>query len=127
MEPEPQDEADVFKPFEPTGEVQDDGGKDLMDDFEEFDPFQVGASSDDQQNVKEDQGERGDISEDAASKGTSALPPRMDVRFKVHEEISSRAYVDTENEGSSSISVEGTVLVSLVAIEGFNQGTGLIY
>jgi hypothetical protein len=38
-----------------------------------------------------------------------ALPPKLLVRFTYHEEISSIAKVGAENEGSSDVSVEGSL------------------
>jgi hypothetical protein len=44
---------------------------------------------------------------------SSALPPRLVVKFKIHEEVSSLAHLSDDNEGISNVTIEGTVLVSL--------------
>ena len=46
----------------------------------------------------------------------SALPPRLVVKFKIHEEVSSLAHLSDDNEGISNVTIEGTVLVSLISI-----------
>ena len=46
----------------------------------------------------------------------SALPPRLVVKFKIHEEVSSLAHLSDDNEGISNVTIEGTVLVSLILI-----------
>lgn len=50
----------------------------------------------------------------SGSKSTSSrlVPPRMLVKFKIHEEVSSVASLSGEHEGASEVFVEGTVLVS---------------
>ena len=45
-----------------------------------------------------------------------ALPPRLVVKFKIHEEVSSLAHLSDDNEGISNVTIEGTVLVSLILI-----------
>jgi hypothetical protein len=45
------------------------------------------------------------------STSSKMIPPRMLVKFKIHEEVSSVASLSSENEGASEVFVEGTVLV----------------
>eukprot|EP00934_Nitzschia_sp_Nitz4_P009287 Nitzschia sp. Nitz4//scaffold56_size114212//41724//42805//NITZ4_003943-RA/size114212-processed-gene-0.61-mRNA-1//-1//CDS//3329554685//9277//frame0 len=74
---------------------------DMTSTVEDFDPFHIG-------NQAKDTSELATV----ASKASNAIPPRMDVKFKVHEEVSSHAVLG--KEGSSEVYVEGTVL-ALVA------------
>lgn len=111
MEPESKEDENIFSPFEPTNSGQDESKEDPLEDLEDFDPFKVGASSDDNEKVVNVEGNV----EESDNKTSTALPPRMDVRFKVHEEISSRAFVNTESEGASDIFVEGTVLAQVTS------------
>ena len=70
---------------------------------EDFDPFQVGATNNDKSSS---------AASAVSGKGSTALPPKMIVKFKLHEEVSSTSLIDSENEGSSEVMVLGTVLVS---------------
>jgi len=45
----------------------------------------------------------------------SALPPRLVVKFKIHEEVSSLAHLSDDNEGISNVTIEGTVLAQVVS------------
>ena len=50
-----------------------------------------------------------------SSASSSALPPRLMVKFKAHEEVSSMSHLSDDNVvGSSNVQIEGTVLVSYV-------------
>ena len=46
-----------------------------------------------------------------SSRRSTVLPPKLLVRFHVHEEVSSVAISGAENEGSSDITADGTVTV----------------
>ena len=48
----------------------------------------------------------------AKTSASSTLPPRVMVKFKIQEEVSSTAHISDKNEGSSDVQIEGTVLVS---------------
>jgi hypothetical protein len=48
-----------------------------------------------------------------STKGSTALPPRMVVKFIIHEEISSVANVEHESEGASDVFVQGTISVRI--------------
>jgi hypothetical protein len=96
---------EMFQPF-----VEGDGT-----DLEEFDPFQVGSVSPTAKDVSNDKSRlrmAAPSGGSAAGKGNVALPPRMDIKFKIHEEISSKPDNTGPNEGSSTIFVEGIVMVS---------------
>lgn len=100
----------MFKPF-----VGDTGTEiAAVQDLEEFDPFQVGdVSPTGKKNspVKSRQRQISSSGGSVVSKGSTALPPRLDVMFKVHEEISSTPDGSDAAEGSSSMFVEGIVMV----------------
>jgi hypothetical protein len=99
----------MFKPF-----VGDTGTEiAAVQDLEEFDPFQVGDVSPTGKKNSPGKSRQRQISSSGGSvvsKGSTALPPRLDVMFKVHEEISSTPD-GSDAEGSSSIFVEGIVMV----------------
>jgi hypothetical protein len=106
--------TELFEPFTDDIEVTHSA---TAQDLEEFDPFQIGATSPTEKKVspaKNRPRKAGPSGGSLLSKGSSALPPRLDVKFKVHEEISSTADTEGENEGSSSVFVEGIVMVSNV-------------
>ena len=46
------------------------------------------------------------------SRGSAALPPRLIVKFRAHEEVTAVAATGPENEGSSDVFVEGKLSVS---------------
>lgn len=115
-------EEDVFTPFGPQqGEADpfaiDETAAAAVSDLDDFDPFQVGTPSPTKsKSVTESSKKSLDTKSPSSaasvtSRTSNALPPRLDVRFKVHEEVSSTAIVGEENEGSSEVVVEGTVLV----------------
>mmetsp|Transcript_24485 Transcript_24485/g.24731 ORF Transcript_24485/g.24731 Transcript_24485/m.24731 type:complete len:247 (-) Transcript_24485:1080-1820(-) len=54
---------------------------------------------------------------DSTSKSVSsaALPPRLLVKFKVHEEVTSVAHLSDNNEGISNAMIEGTVMAQVVS------------
>ncbi len=58
-------------------------------------------------------GDNDSVHSETGSKSTSSrlIPPRMLVKFKIHEEVSSVASLSTENEGASDVFVEGTIMV----------------
>lgn len=109
--------TEMFKPFEADKDVKSMTSE-PRDNLEEFDPFEIGApASVSKKGSSVKSGQRTVSSGgSAASKSSSALPPRIDIKFKVHEEISSTADTSDANEGSSSIYVEGIVMVRKIHI-----------
>ena len=86
-------------------------------DLDEFDPFQIGAlpvksKKTSPQRSIEGKPKATETAGTTTSRASTALPPRLDVKFKIHEEVSAVADPSEENEGSSDIVVDGTVLVS---------------
>jgi hypothetical protein len=118
--------AQVFDPFVlPTTDAgkEETTNETTLNDEDDFDPFQVGASANQskakarsiikekKQSAKGKDSSSGSASASAISKGSTALPPRLVVKFRMHEEVSSSVITEGETEGSSAIFVEGTVLV----------------
>jgi hypothetical protein len=119
--------AQVFDPFVlPTTDAgkEETTNETTLNDEDDFDPFQVGASSANQSKAKarsiikeKKQSAKGKDSSSVSasasviSRGSTALPPRLVIKFRMHEEVSSSVITEGETEGSSSIFVEGTVLV----------------
>ena len=107
--------SELFQPFTDDIEVTHTA---IAQNLEEFDPFQIGATSPTEKKAspaksRQRKGEpSGGSVVSKGSKGSSALPPRLDVKFKVHEDISSTADTEGEHKGSSSVIVEGIVMVS---------------
>jgi len=106
-----EDVASTFDPFVPptagTGAVA----------AEDEDPFHVGsltarAKARDIIHKKQVEAEA-NFSSNKSAAGSTALPPRLDVKFMTHEEASSVAPGESSNEGASDVFVEGTVLVSM--------------
>ena len=94
-------------------------------DLEEFDPFQIGSLPPKSKKVSPQKSIEGETKatespRNATGRTSTALPPRLDVKFKVHEEVSSVADPSEENEGSSDILVDGTVLVRLYTYINFH-------
>jgi hypothetical protein len=128
-----------FAPFSVEPSPRQSAGKELAAEEDIFDPFGLGASFEDNVSTASPQPPpeltrltrtppaRADdalggsppqkkSSAKAKKKGSptkqikgQALPPKLLVRFTYHEEISSIAKVGAENEGSSDVSVEGTL------------------
>ena len=101
---------DVFEPFltensDSQPNVTGNGSSD------EFDPFQIGESAAEKQTAKKSLDIKRHSS--SASAASVPLPPRLLIKFKVHEEVSSTAYIENDKEGASEVFVLGTVLVSL--------------
>jgi hypothetical protein len=93
--------------------------KDAINAEEDFDPFNIGVASATNANASNSLKTATDnnniFSTDFATADerstSSALPPRIMVTFKVEEEVSSNAHLSDENEGSSDVQIEGTVMV----------------
>jgi len=103
--------SELFQPF--TDDIEVTHGA-TAQNLEEFDPFQIGATSPTEKKASpaKSRQRKGEPSGGSVvSKGSTALPPRLDVKFKVHEEISSTADTECEHKGSSSVFVEGIVMV----------------
>lgn len=120
METEEKDQ--VFKPFQPATD-ENDGIQSGTPEVEDFDPFEVGASSTRAKAkaiIEAGKKNAPDVKKPAsnspgASRASNALPPRLEVKFKIHEEISSIAAIGTQSEGSSDVTVEGTVLAQVTS------------
>lgn len=112
---------DVFQPFvaPPAGSKDDPRG--FATDLEEFDPFQIGASTETKspraRSKKSPDRKVASNGGSSPSKASTKLAPRLDVKFMVHEEVTSVSDPNGENEGSSEVFVEGTVQVSWNIIE----------
>ena len=113
------EKIDEKKTDEPAGFEDDfllsDSESGVPTESEDFDPFQVGQSALKINNDAATLPKKDHTTLDAASvntRGSTALPPKLLIKFKIHEEVSSVALTDNENEGSSDVFVEGTVLVS---------------
>jgi hypothetical protein len=99
--------------------------KEVINAEEDFDPFNIGVASATNANtsksLKTATNNKNIFSTDFAAvdnrSASSALPPRIMVTFKTQEEVSSNAYLSDENEGSSDVQIEGTVLVSCKSCE----------
>ena len=112
---------DVFHPFvAPPAESKDDP-RGFATDLEEFDPFQIGASTETKSpratSKKSPDRKVASNGGSSPSKASTKLAPRLDVKFMVHEEVTSVSDPNGENEGSSEVFVEGTVQVSWNIIE----------
>lgn len=93
-------------------------------DLETYDPFAIGTSpprkKSPSKTPKDPHMEKIKVikKEQPKPQSTNAsavVPPRLTVNFKIHEEISSVATTDPENEGSSDISVQGGILAQITS------------
>ena len=80
---------------------------------EDFDPFNIGVASATNANGKS-VGVDDSKSVVSAKSSASTLPPRVMVKFKIEEEVSSTTHLSDESEGSSDVQIEGTVIVSFM-------------
>mmetsp|Transcript_935 Transcript_935/g.1998 ORF Transcript_935/g.1998 Transcript_935/m.1998 type:complete len:319 (-) Transcript_935:395-1351(-) len=79
---------------------------------DDFDPFQIGvASTNTTMNTKS----AAAIESAAKGKGSPALPPRLMVKFQIHEEVSSVSHISNDTDGSLSVQIEGTLLAQVVS------------
>eukprot|EP00536_Pseudo-nitzschia_multiseries_P006514 jgi/Psemu1/324368/estExt_fgenesh1_pg.C_1390018 len=53
--------------------------------------------------------------EKPAHSSSSALPPQMMIKFKIHEEVSSVAHISSDRDGVSDVQIEGTLLAQVVS------------
>ena len=93
-------------------------------DEEEFDPFGIGVDTNaNDKSRNPTTNDSNTFSADFAaadtqsvfsvkSNASSALPPRIMVKFKIEEEVSSIAHFSNKNEGPLDVQIGGTVLVS---------------
>ena len=91
----------------------------VSSDADDFDPFNIGVAA-----GTADAKSGSPVSPDSAEvvvddnksilSSSSALPPRIIVRFQIQEEVSSVSQISRENGASSDVQIEGTVLVSCV-------------
>lgn len=87
-------------------------------DEEDFDPFNIGvASAKSTANaISADSAAADDGKSMLSTKSaSSAIPPKLMVKFQIQEEVSSIANLSDENEGSSDVKVEGTVMAQVVS------------
>lgn len=116
-----QNTEDVFDPF--LADSFD--AENFVDNEEEdrFDPFHVGEvettkTSPTKSKHQDDGVNHAVVSKQASSpasvssRGSVALPPRIVVKFRLHEEVSSSAILEHESEGASNVFIQGTLLVS---------------
>eukprot|EP00532_Pseudo-nitzschia_australis_P004450 CAMPEP_0168183644 /NCGR_PEP_ID=MMETSP0139_2-20121125/12713_1 /TAXON_ID=44445 /ORGANISM="Pseudo-nitzschia australis, Strain 10249 10 AB" /LENGTH=326 /DNA_ID=CAMNT_0008105007 /DNA_START=121 /DNA_END=1101 /DNA_ORIENTATION=- len=100
----------------------------LDDPNDDFDPFHIGVSCTDSTPNKKSVAATIDFAAMADNKsirpgsgstvkssGSSALPPRLLIKFKVHEEVTSLANLYNEREGESEVQIEGTLLAQVVS------------
>jgi hypothetical protein len=133
----------VFDPFVlPTIDAgKETTNETMLNDEDDFDPFQVGASANQskakarsiikekKQSAKGKDSSSGSASASVISRGSTALPPRLVIKFRMHEEVSSSVITEGETEGSSAIFVEGTVLVRKIYCRGnskLSEGIGTL-
>jgi len=103
---------ELFQPFDAKTEIENGVN---TQDLDEFDPFHIGTSSPESPKTspsKSRQRTAASLAGSLPSKGSVALPPRLEVKFKIHEEISSSSDSRVGHEGSSKVFVEGVVKVS---------------
>jgi hypothetical protein len=106
---------DVFDPF--IG-----ASFDVLNDVDHgedgFDPFHVGEvetkmTTPTKSNYHDDGVNHSNISKQASpAAGSVALPPRIVVKFRLHEEVASEAILKHQSEGASDVFVQGTLHVS---------------
>lgn len=86
---------------------------------EEFDPFGIGVASASNAKKQSPKTETDNFfSSDFSAAGddtSTALPPRVLVKFQLQEEVSSVAHSSDEIEGCSDVQIEGTVLAQVVS------------
>jgi len=97
--------------------------KDAINADEDFNPFNIGVASATNANtsksLKTATDNKNIFPTDFAAaddrSASSALPPRITVTFNIEEEVSSNAHLSNENEGSSDVQIEGTVMAQVVS------------
>mmetsp|Transcript_5053 Transcript_5053/g.12916 ORF Transcript_5053/g.12916 Transcript_5053/m.12916 type:complete len:326 (+) Transcript_5053:127-1104(+) len=86
---------------------------------EDFDPFNIGVATTTNAKSESPASPQSAAVDDNKSilSVSSALPPRIIVKFKIQEEVSSISYIneDEETGGSSDVQIEGTVLAQVVS------------
>jgi hypothetical protein len=113
---------DVFDPFlADSFDVRNAVANEEEEDG--FDPFHIGevkTKKTTPTNGKDhdDGAYHGAISKQASStasvssRGSVALPPRIIVKFRLHEEVASAANLEHQSEGASGVFIQGTLRVS---------------
>ena len=91
----------------------DDNDNVSAKDTETYDPFEIGTKPQKKKSSPFKKNKTGQSVTTDANGVT--LPPRLNINFKVHEEVSSVARLDSEREGSSDVTVQGTVLAQIVS------------
>jgi hypothetical protein len=100
---------DAFDPFGLQEAASDNALKDFASTSNSFDPFNVNGYNDG--GDKGDNGYESPRSPPAVSRvsrsATAALPPKINVKLSIHEEVSSSA--NGSNEGASQVAIEGSI------------------
>ena len=123
-----QNTQDVFDPFvvDSFDSFIDQNTFDIEEE-DRFDPFNIGEvqtkkttpakSKYHDKGVKHaETSKQASSAASVGSKGSVALPPRIVVKFRLHEEVSSAAILDHQSEGASDVFIQGTLHVSLGCI-----------
>lgn len=92
----------------------DESGNDAAD-VESYDPFDIGTESPKKTSKMQMVPKETVVPKQTKIMSNVTLPPKLKVNFKVHEEISSVAKVDSELEGSSEVTVQGTVMAQVMS------------
>jgi hypothetical protein len=101
---------DVFDPF--VADSFDAKNAADSEDDDRFDPFHVGAVETKTATRTKSVSKEASSAVSVGSKGSVALPPRIVVKFRLHEEVSSTAILEHQSEGASDVFIQGTLHVS---------------
>jgi hypothetical protein len=92
------------------------------DDDDGFDPFKIGGDAGGDRNgarkitKNDNEAERmQDAAADSGSHAPAMIPPKLLVKFRVHEEVSSAAPLSQDCDGESKVYVQGTVQAQIVS------------
>mmetsp|Transcript_5105 Transcript_5105/g.11432 ORF Transcript_5105/g.11432 Transcript_5105/m.11432 type:complete len:251 (-) Transcript_5105:475-1227(-) len=123
--------TEIFDPFglgpsSPTDEVSSAAVSSVLSPAPPPEVTRVTTASDNRNlelGFENARGDEVDATESVASKRSVsvALPPKLLVRFTVHEEVSSVAHTGVENEGSSDVHVEGVVCAQVQSSDAFGN------
>jgi hypothetical protein len=112
--------ASIFdtEPFDIAQDDNEENALSTLASSDEFDPFDIAVAAnakkmDDGATPKNDQviSPQSPSGLTNHSRGSTALPPRIVVKFMLQEEVMSAAIVGTDTEGASSVVVRGTLQV----------------
>jgi hypothetical protein len=116
----PSTTAGIFdtEPFDVAQDDNEENPLSTLASSDEFDPFDIAVAANakkmyDGATPKNDQvtSLQSPSGISNPSRGSTALPPRIVVKFMIQEEVMSAAIVGTDNEGASSVVVRGTLQV----------------